>query len=244
MPTSQKSFQARYDKFLNGNSLIQSYLDYASSNPIITKAALTAYVAAVLAANNLVTSTEDAMNTQRDDRHALVFRIKDTNPACLELRIAEIHSYLSSELGSTDSTTKKVGRILAKIRPHYKKKDPNAPPVKTTSPSEKSYNSAPGFGDAVITLITGLGVSYVPVDTNLTVANMTTLLASIRLSNKNIILAEDAYKKANKSRKDLYENSVTGMDKRITQIKSYLASFAGGKKSPHYVAYAAAIKGV
>jgi hypothetical protein len=242
MATSQKSFEARKTRFKNGETLIQSWMDYNSGNGKITKAALAAFILDLDVKDGTVTTTLIPVGDKQNERRIRVFAIEDTNPDCLENRIAGIVNYLNGDHPGT-TAAKAVAGILKKIRPKYKKKDPAAPRGAGQSPSEKSFASIVGHGDKVIAHITALGVGYNPPDTNLTVANMQTLVDQIRQLNKDVAKNLDPYGEANRARKSVYDGN-DGMNKRITLIKSYLASFSGGKRSNHYIEFSQAIKGV
>lgn len=239
------TFDAVLQRFKNGNTLIQAWADYSPPGTTITKAALTAFIPTVDTANDDVTSTETDLGTARGVRNPLVFEIKDTNPTCLETRIRGIVSYLSSNPDNNAFVTsaKKVKLILKKIRPKYPKKDPAAPRGAGKSPMEKSFSSAVGQGKAVITIITKLGAAYVPADSNLRVAGMTTLVNLIETENGNVQSALESYGEANRARLALYKGP-QGLEKRRSAILNYLASFAGLKKSNHYKEFNDAIKGV
>jgi len=238
------TFDAVLQRFKNGNTLIQAWSDYSPPNANITKAALTAFIPTVDAANAAVESTGTDLGNARGVRNPLVFEIEDTNPTCLETRIRGIVSYSESAPDNVAFTTsaKKVKSILKKIRPKYPKKAPDAPRGGGKSPMEKSFASAVGQGRAVITIITKLGAAYSPADPNLSVASMTTLVDLIETENGNVQSALEDYGEANKARFKLYKG-LQGLEKRRSAILKYLGSFPGLKKSDHYVEYNQAIKG-
>jgi len=244
MAGSQQTFDAVINRFKDGNVLVQGWGDYSPSNNLIKKPALMLFITSVEGSNTLVDTTEGALDTQRNIRGPLVFEIKLTNPTCLETRIRGIHSYLKSDPDNTafKSAAKSVGEVLKKMRPQYKKQAEGAPRGAGKSPSEKSFASAVGQGQKVITIITGLGLPYAPADANLNVVNMTALVNSIETGNENVQKAMEDYGVANKARLKLYEG-IDGLKKRRSAILSYLASFPGLKKSDHYREYNQAIKG-
>jgi hypothetical protein len=204
---------------------------------------LTAFIPTVDSANDDVTCTETDLSSARGVRNPLVFEITGTNPTCLETRIRGTVSYLSSDPDNNAFTTsaKKVNAILKKIRPSYPKKDPAAPRGSSKSPMEKSFASAVGQGNAVITIINKLGVSYNPADSNLSVANMTTLVDLIETENGNVQSAWEGYGEANKARLKIYKGP-QGLEKRRSAILNYLGSFPGLKKCDHYREFNQAIK--
>src|SRR5437867_2454582 len=102
---SQQTFDAVFQRFKNGNTLIQAWADYNPGNANIKKAALTAFITSIDAANTSVTGTETDLNTVRGVRNPLVFEIEATNPTCLETRIRGIVSYLSSDPDNNAFTT-------------------------------------------------------------------------------------------------------------------------------------------
>lgn len=242
MSTSQYSFEARKMRFKNGESLIQSWMDYNSGNSKITKLNLASFVLDLDTKDTTVNSSLLSVANKQNERRLIVFTIEDTNPECLENRIVAISNYLNGDFPGS-AAAKAVAGIVKKIRPRYKKKEEGAPRGAGQSPSEKSFASIVGHGDKVIAHITSLGISYIPPDTNLTIVNMQALVDQVRQLNKDVALRLNPYGEANRARKTLYDGP-DGMKKRITLIKSYLASFPGGKKSNHYIEFNQAIKGV
>lgn len=245
---AQYSYESKLQRFKNGNVLVQAWADYTPGNALITKAGLTAFITAVEAGNISVIDDETDLAGSRGIRSPLVFEIilntSITNPTCLETRIRAIVNYLLSDPDNNAFATsaKKVKAILKKMRPRYAKKEPGAPRGAGKSPMEKSFASAVGHGNAVITIITKLGAAYSPADTNLTVANMTTLVDLIDTENGNVQSAMEDYGESNKARLKLYMGP-QGLEKRRISILNYLASFPGLKKSDHYREYYQAIKG-
>ncbi|MEP7167768.1 MAG: hypothetical protein ABI855_00200 [Bacteroidota bacterium] len=241
---AQQTFDAVFQRFKNGNVLVQAWGDYNPGNASIKKPALVTFISSIDTATAAVTSTETDLGTARGVRNPLVFEIKDTNPTCLETRIRGIVSYLESDPDNNAFTTsaKRVNAVLKKIRPKYPKKDPAAPRGSGRSPMEKSFASAVGQGKAVIVIITKLGAAYVPADGTLRVLDMTTLVDLIDTENGNVQSALEDYGEANRARLALYKGA-QGLEKRRTAILNYLASFPGLKKSDHYIEYNQAIKG-
>ena len=242
MATSQQSFEALIGRFKAGNTLLQSWVDFLPSNPLIQKAALATFVTDVEAANMLVASTKTTLDDARAARHALVFIDKDTNPSCLDRRIMQIATYLEGEVGKSHPAAKFVRSIRKKMRPKYAKKPAGTPRGAGTSPMERSNAAAVGQAQEVISRITALGVAYKPADNNLKVPGMTTIVDQIIAANQTVSTALDNYGNANRARKALYDTS-TGIRQREVNIKGYLTSFSGGKKSNHYIEYAQAVKG-
>jgi hypothetical protein len=240
----QQSFEAVLQRFKNGNVLVQAWADYTPGNALIIKAALTAFIPTVTAGNQQVTDDEVDLGNARGVRNPLVFEIDETNPTCLETRVRGIVNYLRSDPDNNAflTSSKKVNAILKKIRPDYPKKEPGAPRGSGKSPMEKSFASAVGHGNAVITIITKLGVAYSPADSNLTVANMTTLVDLIDTENGNVQSALEDYGESNRARLKLYKGP-QGLEKRRSAILKYLSSFSGLTKSDHYREYNQAIKG-
>jgi len=245
MATSQHTFESRIGRFKNGDVLVQGWLDYASANPLITKAALTTFISDVDAANGLVNTTSIAVDNARDQRNPLVFKLKDTNPLCLEARLQAIANYVSGEFKPTSAASKAIRAVLKKINPKYKKVTPvpGEEPAKTRSTAEASFTSMVGHGNTVIAIITALGVAYLPPDNNLKIPAMQTLVTQILDLNKLVAQKLEPLGNAEKARKKLYDGE-GGMDDRIQLIKNYLGSFSPPKKHSHYIEYAQAIKGV
>jgi len=118
--SSQRTFETRIGRYINGNAVIQPIAAYNPVNPLITKAANTAYINTVTGLNNTVTTSLGALGTLINTRQALVFPIGDTNPNCIERRIANAFNYLKTEVGLENGQVVFVGTVLNKIRPSGK----------------------------------------------------------------------------------------------------------------------------
>lgn len=245
MAASQKSFEARAERFSLGIDLINGWVDYAPGNSLILKPALGTFRTEVASRNAAANTTLLSLATSQGTRAPLVFTIKDTNPLCLQKRIESIASYLAGDIGASHAATKLVKRVRLKIHPQYPKKvvtDPPQPRGAGRSPMEKSFASAVGHGQEVIDCITSLGAAYKPADVNLTVVKMQLLVNAIAAANTAVTLALEAYGTANRARKVIFDGN-SGMAALTVNIKGYLTSFSGGKKSSHYIEFAQAIKG-
>lgn len=126
MANSTSSYEDRIGKFTAGNTLVQSWGDYDATNPLITKAAYTAFIASVEGANSDVVTTLNAVGTAKDARRVLCFTLYDDNeevgiinPDCAQERIIRVHSYLEGILPEGHATVAAVSAILHKIRPNY-----------------------------------------------------------------------------------------------------------------------------
>jgi len=185
------------------------------------------------------------VNNARTERNPLVFKLKDTNPLCLEARYQAIGNYLNGEFKPISSSAKSVRAILKKINPKYKKIEtpPGEEPKKRRSTAEASFTAMVGHGNTIIAIITALGVAYNPPDNNLKVPQMQALVDQVNELNKLIAKKLEPLGTAEKARLKLYDGE-DGMDDRIRLIKSYLGSFSPPKKHPHYIEFSQAIKGV
>ena len=148
---SQGSFEDRIGKFINGDTLIQSYGDYDPGNPFITKVALTTFIGVVEAANIDVITTELSLKQQQTARALLCFTQYDDNsevgiinPDCAEQRIIGVHSYLESLFPDGDSIIDLVKRILDRIRPAY-----------TSAIIEKSFKMGPSAEITIDNVVDG-----------------------------------------------------------------------------------------
>ena len=129
------------------------------------------------------------------------------------------------------------------MRPQYEKRKPEEPRGAGNSPMEKSFVAAAGYAKSVLVIISNLkGAVYNPPDENISITAMTELAALMEKLNKEVSKHLDPYGDANRERKEAYDGT-EGMSKRITAIKSYLASFKGGKTHSHYIEFTQAIKG-
>jgi hypothetical protein len=243
--SSQQSFETRLNRFKNGVTLIGGWLDYGTNNNKIKHVSLTAFITSVETANGNVDADETDLGNKQSARMALTYTLpEDANPNCLQRRIKGIRNYVKGEELS-EGVVRALDKILKKIEPVYpRKKEGEEEAKKKPSPSEKSFAAAVGYGRTVIKLITGLGLPYSPPDSNLTIANMTTLVDDIEDANEDVQKALEKYGKSNRVRKALYDNSVDGMKVRETAILSYLASFPKLKKSEHYIEFRDALRGL
>ena len=163
MSNSTASYADRIGKFKNGNTLIQGWGDYDPGNPLITKAALTAFIGEVEAANTDVVSKEEDMGQEQDDRALLCFTLYDDsdeagiiNPDCAQQRIIGVHSYLESLFPDGSKKIDIVERIIRRIRPRY----PSARKAKSFKmlPEEEiTVNKVVDGGKASNTLNTTIG---------------------------------------------------------------------------------------
>lgn len=149
MAGSQGSFEDRIGKFTAGDTLVQSWGDYDATNPLITKAAYTAFIGSVEGANSDVVTTLNAVGSTKDARRVLCFTLYDPNeevgiinPDCAEERIVRVHSYLEGLLPEGHATVAAVHAILLKIRPTYK-----------GATSKKSYSVKAGETIAVSNVV-------------------------------------------------------------------------------------------
>lgn len=241
---SQMSHENRIGRFENGLALLQTWMDYLPANLLITIAVLLTFVDTVRAKNNEVANLLTALTNNRNQRKPLVFKTKTSDVNCLQNRINNIASYLKAEFGKTSGAYQQVYALYKRISPTYpKKKEPNLPRGAGRSPSERSFVAVVGYGYEVHAIINSLGAAYNPSNTAITVANFITFLDTLNTLNKDIAVALKDYGDAVTAREDLYEGA-EGLDNRISMIKSYLASFTGGKTGQKYVEYTQAMEGV
>lgn len=240
---SQRSFENRLGRFNNGLSILQTWGDYLPANVLITIAALVAFAADVIAKNELVATLLTNLTDKRNERKPLVFRSKTSDENCLQNRIDNIQNFLKAEFGKTSGAYQKVHSLYKHLMPKYpKKSDPPEPRGAGKSPSERSFVAGIGYGYEVYAIINSLGASYSPGNTAIIAANFLTFLDSLNTLNKDIAVALKDYGDAVNEREQLYDGP-EGLDNRVSMIKSYLASFTGGKQGQKYVEYSQAIIG-
>lgn len=127
MANSHDSYEDRIGKYVAGDVLLQGWGDYAPALPLITKAASTAFIAAVNGANVLVVQKKQIESSLKLQRHQICFTIYDenqeigiTNPDCAEQRMVRVLSYLRGTLPEDSKTLMLISSIVKKIRPNYK----------------------------------------------------------------------------------------------------------------------------
>lgn len=244
MTISLRSFETRFGYYQNANAVLQTWGDYTPTNPVITKAANTAFISDVGVKNGEVTTKEQAFLDNRNERRTITFRvIEGADINCLENRIRNIGSFIEGELPTRKAAIKKIKSFIRKIKPLYKKRTEGEPRGAGMSPSERSFAALVGYAKSVKGIITGLGLSYSPTNPNIQLANFSAFIDHIDQLNQDVATTEEVYGNAARERKDLYDG-LNGMTDRIKLIRKYLASFPGGKLSPHYIEFSQAIKGV
>jgi hypothetical protein len=244
MADSQRSFETLLGRFQNGDAFIQSLTDYNPNNNLIKKASCTAFIAEVLLKDKAVTLTEKPLGDEVAARKPLVFREKGCDENCLENRIRNIHAYIGADISKKCAAYKHIGAMIKKFAPHYKKKDPNAPPAehKTPSPSEQSFVAMNGYGIHVHQLIVELGADYTPQNPYIIPDAFKDFVDDLVERSKKISKFEADYSDATAARRPYYYGP-EGILERERLIKDYLASFPGGKKSQNYIEYDRLIKG-
>lgn len=241
---SQMSYENRIGRFENGLALLQTWGDYLPANVLITIAVLLTFVADVRAKNEEVANLLTNLTNNRNLRKPQVFKTKTSDLNCLQNRIDNIVNYLKAEFGKTSGACQQVYSLFKRISPTYpKKKEPNLPRGSGRSPSERSFVAVTGYGYEVHAIINSLGATYNPSNTAITVVNFKTFLDTLNTLNKDIAVDLKNYGDAVNDRIELYEGA-EGLDNRMSMIKSYLASFPGGKTGQKYVEYTQSIEGV
>ena len=124
---SNGTFEDRVGKYKAGDALLQSWADYNPSHPLITKAANTAFIVGVDAANLTVTQKKQIIAERKETRSLLCFTEYDDNqeigiinPDCAEQRMVRVLSYLTGTLPDNSPTIGLVNANVKKIRPNYK----------------------------------------------------------------------------------------------------------------------------
>ena len=246
----QLSFASRQGKFNNASLLIQSWDNYNPSNASIGKTLLINFIEQLQFKNNAVTSAKIALDNARAERKTLCFfNSKENNSLCLEIRLMQIANYTASSFGINSVEHKRVHDMLKKIKPNlvkgrHKRTNP-AKSILNKNVKEKlqrSFIAMAGFAQSTAEFISELienSFNWNPPDENLSQTAIKNLSEKLQQLNSTISVLNDNYKIAISERKEIYKS----MNERIGMIKSYLASFDGGKKSEHFIEFSQAIKG-
>lgn len=220
---SEKSFAQRYTK---GRQLVE-YLNmqttYEPGNPFLEAIDMAALLDSIETANADVDSKLDIVKTERDLRYELVKG--DTG---IIKRSSQIRDYIGT-LTSKGKKTKdyeKAKKFVQRLRGKRLTKKPPLNPdgtvPKTNSTIELSFGSMLGTGRELLEAIKNLP-SYLPSNTNLTVANFTTFLDSIEAKNTLVAQRYEEYDDAAEARLALYAT----LAERSGRIKLALASQYG-----------------
>ena len=253
----QLSFALRQGKFNNASSLIQSWDNYNPSNASIGKTSLISFIEEVQLKNNALTSAKIALDNARAERKTLCFfNSKSNNSFCLEIHLMQIANYTASCFGINSVEHKRIHDMLKKIKPNlvkgrhkrmkrgFKRTNPAKSILnkKVKEKLERSFIAMAGFAQSTAEFISELienGFNWNPPDENLSHTAIKNISEKLQELNSIIPVLNDNYKIAISERKEIYKS----MNERIGMIKSYLASFDGGKKYEHFIEFSQAIKG-
>jgi len=152
--------------------------------------------------------------------------------------------------GETETITAPSGSVLFKnfdVRKAGKiKVEVKTDSSITNSSSEKTYTALVRYLTDIITDIgtIGGGFVYSPANTKLSVADLTALRNQINSLNTQIQAAEKLYGNANRARRELYDNTKTGMQKRIALTKKFITHMTDdGEQGNLFIEYSQAIEG-
>ena len=226
--TSERTFGQRYTKGRDLVEYLKLVTTYAPTETAIQPANLTTLLNSIDAANSEVGAAKSTLQTERDER-IIMFKNSTTG---LITRCAQIRDYIASfhTQGKKALDFKKVQKIVMLMRGIRLSKKP---PVteggkKSVSTSERSYGSMLQAGKDVLEVIKTIA-GYAPSNTEITVANFTTMLAAIDAKNSSVAAMQETYDNKVETRASLY-NDLSG---RITKVKAALAS-QYGKQSNEY----------
>ena len=242
--SSQMTFQSILGKFSAGIEILKGIVGYNPLKSILQITQLEKTKTDAEAANAKVLTAASRLQNLRNQRRAISFSCKEADTNCIENLIRNIASYIKAELGSKHTAFIKIDSILKKFKPPKEKKEEikeGEVPKKSISQSEKSYESLVGFATDVYTVISELGASYNPSNTNLAAANFKTKVDELTALNAEVIKAESAFGSAVQERYEIYNGEV-GINSIVSSVKNYLASLEGGKNNPSYKAYLNAVK--
>jgi hypothetical protein len=220
---SEKSFGQRYTKAGELAEYLNLLTTYTPPTPDLSSAELKTFLVTVDTANNDASAKLSALQTEREQRYNL-FKAPDG----LITRCAQIRDYIAAihPQGKKALDYKKVQKAVMNLRGlRLSKKPPAGDPgsnPKTRSTSEQSFGSMLKVGKDVLEVIKTVA-GYTPANTNLTVANLTTYLASMDVKNSSVAAKQETYDDAVEARADLYAQ----LDKKVSSIKLAIASQFG-----------------
>ncbi len=158
---------------------------------------------------------------------AILDHVKTLNIA--QQTINDTASIVSKIHGDTAKLTKAdAGKII----------DPNQPPPPIPiSTSQQSYDSIIANFDKLIQQAQAIP-SYAPNETNIKIANLQTLLASLKTKNLNAITATNALNLARNQRNLSFYANNTGLYSITKKAKSYIRQIYGSASSQYHQATA------
>ncbi|MFZ1517227.1 MAG: hypothetical protein WAU11_00540 [Ignavibacteriaceae bacterium] len=226
--TSERTFGQRYTKGRDLVEYLKLVTGYAPTESALLPANLTTLLDSINTANSEVASTVSIMQTARDERLTMF----KNNTTGLITRCAQVRDYIASFLpqGKKSADYKKVQKIVMLMRGIRLSKKP---PVteggkKSVSTSERSYGSMLQAGKDVLEIIKTTS-GYAPSNTAITIANFTTLVATLDAKNSEVANKQEVYDNKIEDRGNLY----TELADRVTKVKAALAS-QYGKQSNEY----------
>jgi len=236
--SSPQSIESRIGRFRNADSLIQNWADYNAQNPLITKAALSAFILDVETKNNTVTITKVTLGNKQQERKKLFFFDKRfQNTDCFIDRLIQIVSYINSLNIEHEVAYEQARTILRTVTPGRIRQKKGEKKVKHRI--RRSFNGVLGLARETVSIISNIPPAlYNPPNPNLSVTAMETLIANMETANAAVNIAEVNYGNAVNERQAVYKS----MNTRITLIKNYLASFTNGKQSDYFLGFKMAIE--
>ena len=226
--TSERTFGQRYTKGRDLVEYLKLVTGYAPTESALLPANLTTLLDGINTANSEVASAISTLQTARDERLTMF----KNNTTGLITRCAQIRDYISSfhPQGKKSADFKKVQKIVMIMRGIRLTKKPPAGdnPQKSLSTSERSYGSMLQAGKDVLEIIKTT-TGYAPSNTAITIANFTTLVATLDAKNSEVANKQEVYDNKTEVRANLYMD----LAGRVTKIKSALAS-QFGKQSNEY----------
>lgn len=226
---SEKSFGQRYTK---ARDLVEYMEELPGFDPGVAEleaANLSTFLDTVDTANSDVASKLSAVQTVREERYNMFNSTTGIITRCSQIRdyIGSIHTQHKKALDY-----KKVQKAVQKMRGiRLTKKtatNPEEPGKKTRSTSERSFGSILQSGKDVLEVVKTVG-GYAPSNTNITIANYTTFLASVDTKNQSVAEKHEQYDDAIEARLDLYKQ----LAERVSKIKLAVAA-QYGKDSNEY----------
>lgn len=227
MPSvSERTFGQRYTLARGLVEYLETLPTYSPGNPNLEPANLATFLDSVDAANVDVASKLSVLSTERETRYNLYKADNGLIKRCSQIRdyVASIHPD-----GKKSLDYKKIQRAVQNMRGiRISKKPPAGSPTKTASTSEVSFGSMLKVGKDVLEVIK-LVPGYLPSNTNLTVVDFTTFVASVDTQNSLVAEKLEEYDNSVEIRLNLYDE----LDDRVRKVKLALAA-QYGKESNEY----------
>ncbi|SEC29332.1 hypothetical protein SAMN04489761_2598 [Tenacibaculum sp. MAR_2009_124] len=220
--TSQKSFSSRLG---NAKKLKTIVSNFATYQPPITEASVGNLNETITQIEVLQTDYNNAKAdyTVKTDERRKVFT---ENANSIDKQLAPIRAFVEALKGKDSTELSQVSSLIKKIRGQASKKVSTTDEEneeKTISQVERTYASRVANFRNIIDILTTLGPSYIPANTELTLPSLLALAEEAEASTEAVDLALATLKPIIEQRRTYFED----LSKQIQSIKNFVKAQYG-----------------